>query len=99
LKSQLEPIPGAAMKIWLTLCFTSPVMRRALWTALIVGTILILINHGNAILKGEVDLTRILQMCLTVIVPYIVSTVSSVSTLMSIEGGIKIHEDTPIKTD
>ena len=81
------------MKIWLTLCFTKPVMKRASWTALIVGTILILINHGNAILKGEVDLTRILQMCLTVMVPYIVSTVSSVSTLLSMQGGIKLSEE------
>ncbi|HKY54397.1 MAG TPA: nitrate/nitrite transporter NrtS [Anaerolineales bacterium] len=81
------------MKIWLTLCFTKPVMKRALWTALIVGTILILINHGNTILKGEVDLTRVFQMCLTFIVPYIVSTVSSVSTLLSLERGLKIYED------
>lgn len=87
------------MKIWLTLCFTKPVMKRASWTALIVGTILILINHGDSILMGDVDLTRILQMCLTVIVPYIVSTVSSVSTLLSAECGIKIHNDTPIKVD
>jgi uncharacterized membrane protein len=87
------------MKIWLTLCLTKPVMRRAAWTALIVGTILILINHGNAILMGEVDRTRIFQMCLTAIVPYIVSTVSSVSTLMSMGGGIKISEGTPIKAD
>ncbi len=87
------------MKIWLTLCFTRPVIKRASWTALIVGTILILINHGSSILKGEVDLTRILQMCLTAIVPYIVSTVSSVSTLLSAEGGIKIHENAPMKAD
>lgn len=83
------------MKIWLTLCFTKPVMKRASRSAMIVGTILI--NHGNSILKGEINLTRILQMCLTVIVPYIVSTVSSVSTLLSAEGGIKIHEDAAIK--
>ncbi len=81
------------MKIWLTLCFTKPVMRRASWSALIVGAILILINHGNSILKGEVDVTRILQMCFTVIVPYVVSTVSSVSTLLSAEGGVKFNED------
>jgi hypothetical protein len=87
------------MKIWLTLCFTKPVMKRASWSALIVGTILILINHGDSILMGDVDMTRILQMCLTVIVPYIVSTVSSVSTLLSAEGGINIHNDAPIKAD
>jgi hypothetical protein len=87
------------MKIWLTLCFTKSVMKRATWTALIVGTILILINHGNAIFKGEVDFTRIFQMCLTVIVPYIVSTVSSVSTLLSLEGRLKIHEDSSMKVN
>ena len=87
------------MKIWLTLCFSKPVVKRALWTALIVGTILILINHSNAILRGEVDLTRVFQMCFTVIVPYIVSTVSSVSTLMSIEERNKIHEDTSTETN
>jgi hypothetical protein len=81
------------MKFWLALCFTKPVMKRAAWSALIVGTILILINHGNAILKREVDLTRIFQMCLTFIVPYIVST------LMSIEGGLKLHEDSSRKAD
>lgn len=84
------------MNIWLTSCLTKPVMKRASSTALIVGTILILINHGNSLLKGEVDLTRVLQMCLTVLVPYIVSTVSSVSTLMSMEGGVRIHEHSSI---
>jgi hypothetical protein len=49
--------------------------------------------------EGEVDRTRIYQMCFTAIVPYIVSTVSSVSTLMSIEGGRKPHEDSSIKAD
>jgi hypothetical protein len=81
------------MNIWLTLCFSKPVMKRASWAALIVGTILILINHGTSLLKGEVDLTRLLQMSLTVMVPYIVSTTSSVSTLLDTEGRIKIQEE------
>jgi hypothetical protein len=69
-------------------------MKRASWTALIVGTILLLINHGGAMFKGEVDLARFIQMCLTVVVPYVVSTVSSVSTLLSMEGGVKIEDAT-----
>jgi hypothetical protein len=73
------------MKTWLNLCFSVPVVRRAAWSALIVGTILILINHGDAILHRQVDGVQALQMCLTVIVPYVVSTVSSVSTLLSVE--------------
>jgi hypothetical protein len=80
------------MKIWLTLCFSKPVMKRASWSAVIVGAILILINHGNAILKGDVDLTRVLQMCLTVMVPYVVSTVSSVSTLLSAQSHFQLPD-------
>ena len=49
-------------------------------TAAIVGTLLILINHGQALFAGDVDGGRLLRMGLTVAVPYIVSTVSSVST-------------------
>ena len=81
------------MKIWLTLCFSKPVIKRASWTALIVGAVLILINHGSAIAKGEVNQSRVLQMCLTVMVPYVVSTTSSVSTLLEMEGKLKIMEE------
>ncbi len=79
------------MKVWLTLCFSKPVIKRAVRIFLIVGAILI--NHGNAILKGKIDLTRSPQMGFTVMVPYVASTVSSVSTLMSIQGGIARNEE------
>ncbi|MBW2241818.1 MAG: nitrate/nitrite transporter NrtS [Deltaproteobacteria bacterium] len=49
--------------------------------AVIVGAILISINHGDALLRGELDSTRLLKMGLTVLVPYTVSTLSSVSAL------------------
>lgn len=65
---------------WLRLATHPATVRRAFITAVIVGTILIAINHGPAILRGEVTGTRIAQMCLTVLVPYLVSTTSSVST-------------------
>ena len=45
-----------------------------------VGTLLIAINHGHAIIAGQITQERIFQMFLTVIVPYIVSTASSVAT-------------------
>lgn len=57
------------------------VVRRALKFAVVVGLVLISINHGDAILKGEVTRRRILQMALTVMVPYIVSTLSSVQVM------------------
>ncbi len=45
-----------------------------------VGTLLIAINHGHAIIAGQITQERIFQMILTVVVPYIVSTASSVAT-------------------
>lgn len=63
---------------WIRLAGHPESMRRAGVTALTVGPILIAINHGPAILAGEVTGGRLAPMCLTVVVPFIVSTVSSV---------------------
>jgi hypothetical protein len=72
---------------WLACCISKPVIRRALLSALIVGSILVAINHGEALYHGQIDGIRLLRICLTVIVPYVVSTVSSVSTIISIRHG------------
>jgi hypothetical protein len=53
------------------------VPRRSLFVALIVGTILNLINQGDAMLAGmPLDLAKLL---LTYLVPYCVSTYGAVS--------------------
>ncbi len=84
--SLLTPAPSArtentaGLVDWFRLAAHPATMRRAALTAFTVGPILIAINHGPAILAGEVTSGRIAQMCLTIFVPYIVSTVSSVST-------------------
>jgi hypothetical protein len=57
------------------------VIKRASKIALVVGCILIAINHSDAILKGDVSPARLFRMLLTVFVPYIVSTVSSVAAM------------------
>ena len=44
-------------------------MRRAWATSLMVGTVLIAINHGHAIIAGQITQKRIFQMSLTLIVP------------------------------
>jgi hypothetical protein len=54
------------------------VVRRALGYAVVVGALLIAINHGDALLRGEWSPDRWLKMGLTVLVPYCVSTLSSV---------------------
>ena len=70
------------MPLWLQLCLSKDVMSRALKLALVVGTILIMINHGDALLRGQIDGERLFKMLLTFVVPYGVSTFSSVSTLL-----------------
>lgn len=74
------------MKEFLALCFTRRIVKRASVTALAVGAILIVINHGDALLSGQVDINRLFKIILTVFVPYIVSTVSSASSILSIRG-------------
>ncbi len=66
---------------WLDTAREPAVVRRALRVAGVVGPILISINHGTAILRGDVTIQRVLQMLLTVIVPYAVSTYSSVGAI------------------
>ena len=68
---------------FLSLALSAPVIRRALKYALVVGAILITINHGDALIRGQVDSGRLLKMGLTVLVPYMVSTLSSVEAMRS----------------
>ncbi|MEO5718564.1 MAG: nitrate/nitrite transporter NrtS [Chthoniobacterales bacterium] len=53
---------------------------RAGLTALVVGIILTIINHGPALLAGDLTSGRLCQILLTFTVPYTVSTISSVAT-------------------
>lgn len=69
------------MKEWLNLATQGSVVRRGLLYAVIVGSVLIAINHGDALLRGDLDRQRLLRMGLTVMVPYLVSTFSSVGAL------------------
>lgn len=73
------------MKSFLQLCFSKSIMQRAGITALIVGSILIVINHGDALIYGTVDQDRIFKMGITLFVPYLVSTISSASTILNMK--------------
>ena len=66
---------------WLRLALTPSVVRRGMAYAVIVGAVLILINHGDALLRGEVSAGRAWRMGLTLLVPYAVSTLSSVGAM------------------
>jgi hypothetical protein len=70
------------MRDWLALAIQPSVVKRSLKYAFIVGLLLILINHSDAILRRDVSFSRLVRMLLTVLVPYTVSTLSSVGTLL-----------------
>jgi len=70
------------MRDWFALAVTPSVVRRSLKYAVIVGLLLIVINHSDAILNHTITFSRVLRMILTVLVPYTVSTLSSVGALL-----------------
>ena len=72
--------PNMNLRTWLSAATHPSTARRAGLTALIVGLILTAINHGPALIAGQVTRERILQILLTLVVPYTVSTISSVAT-------------------
>ena len=87
LSPSLSPVPGERgsrtrrVRDWLDLAFSLPIRRRALRFVVIVGAVLITINHGDALLHGDIDGTRLARILLTRVVPYVVSTVSSVAAI------------------
>ena len=67
---------------WWQLALQPGVVRRALKTALLVGTILLAINHGELLFfPDRFSAARGLKMALTILVPYLVSTFSSVAAM------------------
>ncbi len=70
---------------WFLIAISPSVMKRSAYYAIVVGFLLILINHGPCILNDMYSLECFLQSLLTVIVPFIVVTLSSVQTTISNE--------------
>lgn len=77
-----DSVPPSAALEWLRLAGSPAVRRRALRYAVVVGAILITINHGDAILRGDLPFGRLLRIGLTLLVPYLVSTFSSVGAML-----------------
>lgn len=77
----------SAIATWLRLAASRTVVRRSLAYAVVVGPILIAINHADAIAAGDIDDIRLCKMALTVLVPYLVSTLSSVGALRARRAG------------
>jgi hypothetical protein len=72
----------STLREWCELACTGSIVRRGLKFAVVVGAILIVINHGDAILSGQLSATNYVKMALTVVVPYMVSVFSSVGAMI-----------------
>ncbi|MEM7472941.1 MAG: nitrate/nitrite transporter NrtS [Pseudomonadota bacterium] len=57
------------------------VRLRAIRIAAVVGVVLALLNHGDKIIAGAVDTMTVVKIALTFMVPYCVSTFSSVQAV------------------
>lgn len=66
---------------WKKLLTDREIVQRGLRFALIVGLILIVINHGDALIRGDVSGDRLARILLTMAVPYCVSVLSSVGAI------------------
>ena len=69
-----------AVKRWIELARRPDIVKRSARVALVVGTLLAIINHGARLLDLAVDAEIALKIGLTYLVPYCVSTWASVQT-------------------
>ena len=69
-------------KFALSVIFSKKVAKRSAIVALIVGTILAFINHGNLIFSGSLTMECWIKMIATCFVPYTVSSVTAVLTAL-----------------
>lgn len=75
------PLFFSPMSICFTIASRPSVLRRGLTYSVVVGTILVAINQGDAILGGNLSAVHLLKVGLTFTVPFMVSTLSSVSAI------------------
>ena len=71
------------MKQHLRLFMQPSIVKRGLVFSVVVGSILVTINHGDTILSGEITSTHLFKIVLTYSVPYCVSTLSSVQATVA----------------
>ncbi|MCV6606206.1 MAG: nitrate/nitrite transporter NrtS [Porticoccaceae bacterium] len=73
------------MKRILAIALSKQVVKTATKIAVVVGTLLVLINHYPEIASGSVSKNNLMQMLFTYLVPYGVSTYSSTKALLEVD--------------
>ena len=71
-------LEGAPRCLWCALRFR-PLLRRSTMTALVVGTLLVLINQGAVLISGQLPSSLVWQVPLTYCVPFCVATWGALS--------------------
>lgn len=74
-----QPAPES----FLAIALSRPVVISAFKVALVVGTLLALINHGDKLTSLEFSRSSLFKILLTYLVPYGVSTWSAVKAILS----------------
>jgi hypothetical protein len=73
------------INVWFETALQRDILLRAIKVALVVGSILMVINHGDVILSSGITLGGAVKIILTYFVPYCVSTYSSVEAVCAAE--------------
>jgi class 3 adenylate cyclase len=75
--------PVSGLRAWARIAADPLILRRAVATSAIVGSVLTVINHGDELARGSVDPGLAWQVGLTFLVPFLVSTLSGVAAIRS----------------
>lgn len=62
-------------------------LRQTVTIALVVGTVIALINHGDVVLRGDATATTWTKVGLTYLVPFVVSNLGLLAGKRAEEGG------------
>ncbi len=68
---------------WLEAATLNQVVTRSMRVSLVVGTILVGINHGDVLIGAGISPDMLWKIPLTYLVPYSVSTYASVDSILS----------------
>lgn len=81
----MKKLTGNEDTPWLQVATRRTVVVRALTVAAVVGTLLALINHGDYMISGYLSFSVMVKIGVTYLVPYGVSTYSSVGAIRTQE--------------
>jgi hypothetical protein len=68
---------------WTEVATRPDVVRRSLRVAAVVGTMLVLINHGDRLIASQLTSLDLVKIAMTYCVPYCVATYGAVGALLN----------------